>query len=956
LAETTNPTKFYSINQIHFIMIIYRSFIFLLALFSGFLVKGQTIQIEEKIPVDPDIKVGRLENGFTYYIRKNNKPENRFELRLAVNAGSILEDDDQQGLAHFVEHMCFNGTKHFEKNDLVKSLESMGIKFGPEINAYTSFDETVYMLSVPSDSADLIEKGFLVMEDWAHNVTFDNDEIDKERGVIIEEWRLGQGPNQRMQDKYLPIIFDGSRYGERLPIGKKDILENFDYGTLKKFYSDWYRPDLMALVVVGDIDPDLAEKKIKEHFSNLKMPENVRDRAKYNVPDHQGTRISVASDKETPVSVVRIMFKNDPLPEITGKDYLESIKFSFITGMLNRRLAELTEDANPPFVGAGLYYGNFFARSKKALQGYALVGENGIKKGLRTLLEENFRVAEHGFTSGELERFKLDLLKGMEKAYNERDKTESDKLANEYVRNFLTNEPIPGIGYEYRILKENIDKITLENVNALAAKLIKNDNNVIVVTAPEKDNLKLPDEDELLALANEVSMEKLDPYVDKLSSSELMDKLPNGGGIKSERIIVAAGATELTLSNGVTVLLKPTTFKNDEIVMTGFAWGGTSVYPDTDYYSAMHADGIVSESGVSEFSSSDLTKLLAGKSVNVAASIGQNTENISGNCRVADFETMLQLTYLKMTRPRIDGGSFQSYITKNRDLYKNLAQEPSNYFYDTLNKILAQNHPRGNYLPEENDWNKINYNRAIEIYKDRFADASGFTFIFVGALDIEQMKPLIARYLGALPSLNRKETYVDLGIRPPKGNISENIYKGKEPKSLAVLSFNKEVAYNKTDAFLFSQLGQHLTRRYLEVLREQMSGVYGINASASLYQVPYERASLRITIPCSPDNVDSLIDAAINEIKDIQQNGVKEEDLIKLREIYKRNKEKKLEENKYWLYALRNCYMYNYDFEDIESFDRMKDITSESIQRIANEYIDINNYIQVVLYPENIKK
>lgn len=937
-------------------MIIYRLFIFLLAIFSGILVKGQTIQVEEKIPVDSNITIGKLENGFVYYIRKNNKPENRVELRLAVNAGSILEDDNQQGLAHFVEHMCFNGTMHFEKNDLVKSLESMGIKFGPEINAYTSFDETVYMLSVPSDSAELIEKGFLVMEDWAHNVTFDNDEIDKERGVVIEEWRLGQGPNQRMQDKYLPIIFEGSQYGERLPIGKKDILESFDYSTLKKFYKDWYRPDLMALVVVGDIDPDLAEKKIKEHFSNLKMPENVKERSEYSIPDHQGTRVSIATDKEAPLSIVRIMFKNDPFPEITGKDYLESIKFSFITGMLNRRLAELTEAADPPFVGAGLYYGNFFARSKKALQGYALVGENGIEKGLQTLLEENFRVAEHGFTPGELERFKLDLLKGMERAYNERDKTESDKLANEYVRNFLTDEPIPGIGYEYRILKENIDKITLEDINALAAKLIKNDNNVIVVTAPEKDDLKLPVEDDLLALAKEASKKKLEPYVDELSSAKLMDELPKGGKIKSERIIMEAGATELTLSNGITVLLKPTAFKNDEILMSGFAWGGTSVYPDSDYYSAIHADGIVNESGVSKFSSSDLTKLLAGKSVYVAATIGQNTENISGNCRVADFETMLQLAYLKMTEPRIDEESFQSYVNKNRNLYKNLAQEPSNYFYDTLNKILAQNHPRGNYLPEENDWNRINYNRVIEIYKDRFADASEFTFIFVGALDTEQMKPLIAKYLGVLPSINRKETYMDLGIRPPKGSVSENIYKGEEPKSLAVLSFNKEAAYDKTDAFLFSQLGQHLSRRYLEVLREQMSGVYGVSASATLFQVPYERASLRITIPCSPDNVDSLIVAAINEIKDVQQNGVKEEDLVKLREIYKREKEKKLEENKYWLSALKNCYMYNYDFEDIESFDRMKDITSEALQRIANEYIDINNYIRVVLYPENIKK
>jgi zinc protease len=933
-----------------------RLIIFFLTLMSGFFLKAQNININQKIPVDSDIRIGKLDNGFTYYIRKNNKPENRFELRLAVNAGSILEDDDQQGLAHFVEHMCFNGTKNFEKNELVKYLETMGIKFGPEINAYTSFDETVYMLSVPSDSAELIDKGFLVMEDWAHNVTFEDEEIDKERGVIIEEWRMGQGPNQRMQDKFLPVIFEGSHYADRLPIGKKDILENFKYETIKKFYKDWYRPDLMALVVVGDIDPDLAERKVKEHFNNLKMPDNPRARIDYDIPDHSGTRVSVATDVEAPMTILRIMYKSDPIPEETGKDYLESIKYSFVTGMMNRRLAELTESAEPPYVGAGMYYSNFFARSKKALQGYALVGENGIEKGLEVLLTENLRVKQHGFTQGELDRYKLDLLKRMEQAYNERDKTESEKLANEYTRNFLTSEPIPGIKYEYFILKENIDNITLEHINDIASKLINNNNNVIVVTAPDKEELKIPDEDQILALTKNIFTKQTDAYEDKLASATLIKDIPKGGTIISESKIDAINAIKLNLSNGITVVLKSTDFKNDEISMSGYAWGGTSVYPDSDHFSAMHADGIIVESGVAEFSKSDLSKVLAGKSVYVSTSIGQHMQDISGTCRVSDFETMLQLAYLRVTNPRIDEESFHSYINKYRDLYQNMSQEPTNYFYDKLNRILAQEHPRGNYLPVEGDWDRVDFQRVVEIYRDRFADASEFTFVFVGAFDPNEVKPLIARYLGALPDINREQSYVDLGIRPPKGGLSEEVFKGKEPKSLAVLSFNKEAEFNRQDAFLLSQLSQFLSRRYLEVLREEMSGVYGVRASAGFYKIPYERVSLRITIPCSPDNVDSLVAAAIQEIELIISDGVKEEDLIKAREIYKREKEKKLEENKYWLSAIKNCLMYGYEFESITSFERVNDITSENLQRVARQYIDLENYLQIVLYPEDMKE
>jgi zinc protease len=672
-----------------------------LLLSTGF---AQETDLNQPLPVDEKVRIGKLENGFTYYIRQNNKPENRIEMRLAVNAGSLQETDEQQGLAHLLEHMAFNGTKHFEKNDIIEYLQSIGVRFGPDLNAYTFFDETVYMLTIPSDSAELVDKGFLIMEDWAFNQTLDGNEIDKERGVVIEEWRLGQGPMQRLRDKTLPVLFHESRYAERLPIGKKEVIENFDHQVLRDFYNDWYRPNLMALVVVGDIDPDEAEDKIKKHFSQQKNPENEKERVDYAIPNHDETLVVVATDKEAPYTFVQLVYKMDRSGNETGDDYIQSMKESCLTGMLNRRLQELTENANPPFVGAGFYFSEMYSRTKSALQGYALVGEDGIELGLRTLLEENNRIAKHGFTQGELERYKLDYLKRMEQAFNERDKTESEALVEEYKRNFFTNEAIPGIEFEYNFVKKHLANITIEDINALAAGVISEKNRVIMVSGPEKENITSLDKTAILAVAEAADNAELKPYEDQLASAQLLDNLPVAGTIVKETKIESIDAVELTLSNGVTVLLKPTSFKNDEIKVTGFAWGGASVADDSDHFSSMHADGIVSESGLGNFSKSDLTKLLAGKTAYAATSIGTYSQSISANCRPADLETMMQLMYLNFTNPRVDEESFQAYINKNRSLYKNLAQEPTQYFYDKFNRIRAQNHPRGNYLPKDEDW------------------------------------------------------------------------------------------------------------------------------------------------------------------------------------------------------------------------------------------------------------
>ncbi|MBN1952403.1 MAG: insulinase family protein [Bacteroidales bacterium] len=932
-----------------------RQFIsFLLATFIVSLIAAQEFDAGKKLPVDEHVKIGKLENGFTYYIRQNQKPERRVEMRLVVNAGSSFEDDDQQGLAHFIEHMAFNGSTHFEKNELKNYLESIGIRFGPELNAYTSFDETVYMLTIPSDSMELLEKGFLVMEDWAHGLTLTDEEIDKERGVIIEEWRIGQGWAQRMRDKFWPLLFAGSRYEVRLPIGKKEIIEGCSYETLRRFYHDWYRPGLMALIVVGDIDPGFAEQKIISHFEGLSDPENPRPWKSYDIPDQEGTSAMTITDPEAPYNIVRVIIKDDVMESKTYGDYLEALKFRFVTGILNRRLMELTEKENPPFIASSFYYGGLAARTKNALQGYVLAAEGSIEKAMGALLTELQRVDLYGFTDQEFERYKLEVLKLYENLYNERDKTESSDFVEEYTRNFLEDETIPGIDFEYMFVKENLNRIQLSEINTLAQELISDENRAIIVQAPEKEGVALPDEQQILALAKAVESEKIEPYLEDKVADQLMLTKPKAGKIKKEKQLKSIEATELILSNGARVILKPTDYKNDEVLLTAFSMGGHSQYSDDDHFSAINADGIVQESGSGGFSKSDISKILAGKSVYVAPAITYNSEIMSAQAKSSDLESMFQLMYLYFTDPRIDQSAFNSYMQKKRDLFENLSKEPQNYFYDKFYRILSQDHPRGDYLPLSEDWDKVDFQRAMEIYKDRFADAGNFTFVMVGAFDVETVRPLLETYVASLPTLDRKEAPVDLGMRPPYESKVEKIYKGNDPKSTAIIYFEKEVpGWNEKDAYLISVLSNILTIKYVDVLREEMSGVYGVRSSASYSKIPYEHTVFQVMIPCAPENVDGLVEAAIGELKKIQEEGVDEANLQKVREAKKRALETNLQKNDYWLKQLENSVTMGTDFKSITNDLYMKFITSDEIQRVANKYFDSDRYLKVVLYPEN---
>lgn len=909
--------------------------------------------LSTEIPLDSKIIKGKLDNGLTYYIRQNSRPENRVELRLAVNAGSLMEDDDQLGLAHFTEHMAFNGTRNFEKNELINVLQMAGVKFGAHLNAYTSFDETVYMLTVPTADTTL-EKSFQILEDWADGISFEDEEIDKERGVVIEEWRIGQGAQRRMLDEYLPVLLADSRYAERLPIGTKEILENFDYQTLKRFYEDWYRPDLMAVVAVGDIDPAEMKAEIERRFGDLKAPDKEREREIFDVPAHEDNKVVVVTDKEATFNQIQIFYKEEGLPEReeTFKDYLEMTKHNLFTGMLSQRLNELTQKADPPFMNAGAYYGNI-VRTSNAFQQYAVVPENGIERGLQVLLEENEKVKRFGFTETEFERYKKRMLTNYEASYKEREKTESSSYAAEYIRNFLENEPVPGIAFEYKFLLQFLSEVSLDEVNALAEEWMADGNMVAVVMAPEKEGVQVPDEAAIENIIQKVADSEVEAYKDEEIASTLMEEVPAPSEITNEKVIEEIGVTEFTFANGVKAVVKSTDFKDDEILMTAHSPGGHSIYSDEKYFSAANADGIVQQSGVKDFSGVALQKFLSDKNAAASPYIGELKEGVSGSAAPEDLETMLQLTHLYFTAPREDQESFQSYISKYKSLYQNLLSNPQYFYQDKVMRIMSQNNPRGGGFPTQEDWESVSFDEAMNAYKDRFADASDFTFFFVGNIDVEEAKPLLATYLGNLPATNREEDWKDVGVRPPKGIVDEKVYKGSDPKSMVRISFTGEMPYSKEEAYELNSLIQALNIKLIEEIREKKSGVYGIGANANASKYPYEHYTITISFPCAPENVEDLSQAVFAEIKKLQENGPTQEDLKKVKETQRREMEVNLKQNNYWLQALERAYFTNLDPVNIVEYEEaVEELNAEDLKETANKYFNFDQYVKVVLYPE----
>lgn len=933
----------------------------LIALLAIFLsIPAQVFSFQE-LPTDPNVKIGKLDNGFTYYLRSNALPENRVEFRLAVKAGSIQEDDDQLGLAHFTEHMLFNGTKNFEKNELVDFLQKMGLEFGGDLNAYTSFDQTVYILPIPTDNPDNVKNAMTVLSDWAHQASFENEEIDKERGVVMEEWRLRLGAYERMRQKIWPVTLAGSRYAERLPIGEPEILQNFKYDAAKRFYRDWYRPDLMGLIAVGDFDVAEMETMVKEYFGKIEMPANPRERVYYSMPDFEGTRVAIASDDESTSNSITLNFIQPGTEETTNTldDIRSSLRNGLYSQMINQRLRELVQSENPPFQYSFSGYGSALGKDKYEYTINVSVTDDDFAGGFMAALKENERVRRYGFTEGELERAKASYLNSIERSAKESDKFESWRVINQYLNHFLQGGTGTLLSPEQTlaVAEQVLPGIKLEEVNALIKKWWTEDERTIEVTAKSDFAESIPSADEFIAMLDGVKDDpSIKPYEEETIASSLMTSMPKAGKVVSEERNDVTEITKMTLSNGVDIYVKPTDFKNDEIRMTAFSFGGTSLYSDEEFPTANNAASVIGQMGIGEFSQVNLSKFLTGKTASVRPSIGTYEESMSGVSSVKDLETFMQLIHLYFTDVRVDEPAFKSWQTRQKNLYSNFASSPDFKFSKELSEVIYGDNIRVG-LPEPEMFDEIDMNRAVEIYKERFANAGDFSFVFVGNVDLNKFKTLAETYLGSLPSTGEEETYKDVGIEVKKGQLDEEIYAGVDDKSQVIIVLSGEYDYTLENNGLMGAISNILSNKMIETLREEMGGVYGANASYNPIEYPKQSFVFQISFPCKPENAEALTQAALAELEKIKNGEFTEEDVQKVVTARKQNFEEQIKQNTYWMSMMPLYIKQGQSMELIlQGNERAEKITKEAIVAMANEYLTKENMIKVVKLPEGYKK
>ncbi len=906
---------------------------------------------QKPLPLNKDVRYGKLPNGLTYYIQHNSKPDNRVELRLAVNVGSNQEEETQKGLAHFVEHMAFNGSKHFSKNELVNYLEGIGTKFGAHLNAYTSFDETVYQLQLPTDKKEILDKGLNVIEDWANGLDFDTTEINKERGVVFSEWRNGLGANKRMMDKYLPVLYYKSRYADRLPIGDTGIILHGPYERLTSFYKTWYRPDLMAVLIVGDINVDDMEAEIKKRFGSIQNPAKEQAKEVYILPEHPQTLVSISTDPEATFSRALVVYKHPAENQNSADGYKQYLMNNLFNNMFNNRLQELLQQKNPSFFAAYSGYERE-TRSNDAFNLTAVAKSGKTVDALKIILTENERVRRYGFTQTELDRQKLDLLTNYENAVQEKDKTESADLINEYVSNFLQNEPAPGIEREFELAKKIIPAITLADINALPAKYITDKNCVIVLTAPETEKKFLPWEGEIKDIAEKIKTADIKPYVDKIVDDPLLPEKPKSSPVIKETKNDKYNITTLELKNGVRVLLKPTNFKNDEILMTAYSPGGTSLYSDSDYMSADYSNAVVIESGVSKFDKLTLQKILTGKTAGVAPYVGELNEGFNGGSNQKDLEVMLQLTYLYFTQPRKSLEDFNTFMSKEKSENEHILDNPNAFFSNKLlNIIFNKNIRRG--LPTIEKLNRVDFEKCFKIYQDRFKDASDFTFVFVGNFDIDKIKPMLETYLGGLPSNGQKETWKDPGIIKREGLVISRNQMGKTQKDLVGIHFHGQTSWTEDEDYTFNSMIKLLNIQLREAMREDKGGVYGVGVSGMFVQRPKNAYGINIQFNTEPKRVDELIKTVYDNIDSLQKNLTTDEKIKKVQEAQRRECETDLMENGFWLSTIAYYDEYNKDINALDDYSKQIDgLTTQKIKAGFKKYFDMSNHIEVVLEPE----
>ena len=910
---------------------------------------------------DPSVVRGTLSNGLVYYIRHNEEPRERARLSLVVKAGSILEEEDQRGLAHFVEHMAFNGTERFAKQEIVEYLESIGSNFGPDVNASTGFDSTQYFVEIPTDDPEILEKAFQILSEWAFAIAFAPDEVELERGVILEEWRLSRGFGARFQDNWFPLIFGDSRYTERSPIGLPEVFENAPAQRLRDFYERWYRPDLMAVIAVGDFDTEVIEAKVRQYFAPPPEGEAGQagaavgpptDRPRYGVPEHDAPRVNVFSDPEAPATQMILLRK---LPPDSGHDVaalrrimVERLAFM----MLNARFFERGQAEDPPYLGASGVRASF-VEAIDLVQFGAWVEQDAVEPGFAALLEETQRARQHGFTQSELDREKANLLSAVERVYKERDQMESANLAQEYTDHFLSGTPVPGVEAEWALYQALLPQISLAEVDAVAATWSEPGNTVLLVMRPEGSDGKSDEEleSELQAQLAAADTLEVDPYEDEVADVALMATIPTAGGITSEAAIESIDAVKWTLSNGITVIAKQTDFKNDEVVFGAFSPGGHSLVDDADHVSATYAGAMVSGSGVGPYDNVALAKLLAGKRVSVSPYISELYEGLSGSSSPEDLETLFQLINLYATEPRLDPAYYSTYETSLRTTAETRADQPDAVFADTLNTAYSQNHFRRRPLTLEL-LDELSLERAEAVYADRFADLGDATFVFVGAFDWDTLRSLSATYLASLPTTGRVEQWRDVGIERPLGLEEHVVRSGIEPRSRTAVVFVGDMEWSRQNALTLTLVGEMLQIRLRESLREALGGTYSVGAISRATRVPNPEYLLYVIFGSDPARADELFDAVFEEIAWLRDGG-EQDYLDTVKELLRTPREEQLRDNSFWVNQIQSVVRRGGEFSAIVDFEeRLDAVTLEQVSAAARLYLTDDRYLRVLLLPE----
>jgi zinc protease len=901
------------------------------------------------IPLRADMRKGVLANGLTYYVLPHAEPQDRVYLWLAVNAGAVQEDDDQRGLAHFVEHMGFNGTAKYPKSAIVDFVEKTGMEFGAHLNAYTSFDETVYQLQVPTDDPALVATGLDILHEWASAMSFDPAEVDKERGVVLEEWRLGLGPFERVFDKQFPLILPGTRAAERLPIGKPEILRTAKRDTLVRFYQDWYRPDLMAVIVVGDIDPAALEAQVQAQFADLQGPGAPRQRPSGGVPTVRTQTVSVVTDPEMPVTSIGFSSTMPHRSEVTEADFRRYIVESLFHSMLGERFDDLAAKPGAP-IRSGYSSTGEFTRDVDVFSVDAQVADGKLQAAFELVARELRRIEVHGFGQAELDRAKARLLRGAKQGAIEDAKQDGRDLAAEASRNFLSGEFMCGAAAELAYFERLVPTVTLAEMGPLLASWGPADTRTITIAGPS--TMTAPTEASVRAWLAAAASADVPAWGDAVGDKPLIATAPTPGTIAREGSVAEIGVTEWTLSNGARVIIKPTDFENDAVRVRAMSPGGSSLLADRDLPTALVADDVVGAMGFGEFSPRDLGKALSGRVASAYPWITESSEGVSARGAASDLEVVLQLVHLAFTSPRKDPEAFAVWQAGAAEDAREWQRLPEVAFSEEMARFTSGGNPRRMRLTEA-DIGKVDLDRALALYRERFANAGDFTFTIVGNVDLAALRPLVEKYVASLPSSGAKaERARDIGVRPLAGVKVHETKRGQEPKAQVSLQFEAPDKWTKEAAIDLDVMSEVLGIRLREVLREDMGGVYGVGAWGWLTRLPTQLRSFRIGFGCDPERVADLKKAVFTVIAELQTGGASDDNLTKVRETRRRNLQLNLRDNDHWARELASAYFYGDDPKTIDDLEPITArITSANVKAAAKRFLDVKRYVFGTMVP-----